>query len=152
MNGDVHLNGRLTLGENTADNGGARVAYRALQKTLEGKPRTTIDGFTPEQRFFLGFANVWCQNVTEHAARQLAQTDPHSPGEFRVIGDHHEHGGVPEGLLLQGGPADGAGERLPGVVRPSEAGLAVRSRWRSNDAERAGRPEGWRAARSTCPR
>ena len=45
-----------------------------------------IDGFTPEQRFFLGFANVWCQNVTEQAARQLAQVDPHSPGEFRVDG------------------------------------------------------------------
>ncbi len=85
-NGDVHLNGRLTLGENTADNGGARVAYRALQKALEGKARTPIDGFTPEQRFFLGFADVWCQNVTDEAARQLAQTDPHSPGRFRVIG------------------------------------------------------------------
>jgi predicted metalloendopeptidase len=86
VNGDVHLNGRLTLGENTADNGGARVSFRALQKSLEGKPRPTIDGFTPEQRFFLGFANVWCQNVTEAQARQLAQTDPHSPGQFRVIG------------------------------------------------------------------
>jgi predicted metalloendopeptidase len=86
VNGDVHLNGRLTLGENTADNGGARVAYRALLKTLEGKKRAPIDGFTPEQRFFLGFANVWCQNVTEQTARQLAQTDTHSPGEFRVVG------------------------------------------------------------------
>jgi putative endopeptidase len=86
VNGDVHLNGRLTLGENTADNGGLRVAYRALQKALAGQPRTKVDGFTPEQRFFLGFANVWCQNVTEAAARQLAQTDPHSPGEFRVVG------------------------------------------------------------------
>jgi putative endopeptidase len=86
VNGDVHLNGRLTLGENTADNGGLRVAYMALQKDLAGEPRPKIDGFTPEQRFFLGFANVWCQNVTEAAARQLAQTDPHSPGEFRVIG------------------------------------------------------------------
>jgi predicted metalloendopeptidase len=86
VNGDVHLNGRLTLGENTADNGGARVSFRALQKSLAGKPRETIDGFTPEQRFFLGFANVWCQNVTEAQARQLAQTDPHSPGQFRVIG------------------------------------------------------------------
>jgi len=86
VNGDVHLNGRLTLGENTADNGGLRVAYMALQKALAGQPRSRIDGFTPEQRFFLGFANVWCQNVTEAAARQLAQTDPHSPGEFRVIG------------------------------------------------------------------
>jgi predicted metalloendopeptidase len=86
VNGDVHLNGRLTLGENTADNGGLRVAYMALQRALAGQPRERIDGFTPEQRFFLGFANVWCQNVTEAAARQLAQTDSHSPGGFRVVG------------------------------------------------------------------
>ena len=85
-NGDVHLNGRLTLGENTADNGGLHVSYAALQKTLAGKPRKLIDGFTEEQRFFLGFANVWCQNSTEASSRQLAQTDPHSPGEFRTIG------------------------------------------------------------------
>ncbi len=85
-NGDVHLKGDLTLGENTADNGGLRVAYAALQKALAGKPRKRVDGFTPEQRFFLGFANVWCQNVTEPAARQLTQTDTHSPGEFRVNG------------------------------------------------------------------
>jgi endothelin-converting enzyme/putative endopeptidase len=86
VGGDVHLNGALTLGENTADNGGLRVAYAALQKALAGRPRAKVDGFTEEQRFFLGFANVWCQNVTEAAARQLAQTDPHSSGEFRVIG------------------------------------------------------------------
>jgi predicted metalloendopeptidase len=85
-NGDVHLNGRLTLGENTADNGGLKVAYMALQKALAGKPRTAIDGFTPEQRFFLGFANVWCQNATDEATRQRAQTDTHSSGRYRVIG------------------------------------------------------------------
>ena len=85
-NGDVRLNGRLTLGENAADNGGLRVSYMALRKALGTGPRGRIDGFTPEQRFFLGFANVWCQNVTEAAARQLAQTDTHSAGEFRVIG------------------------------------------------------------------
>ena len=86
VNGDVHLNGRLTLGENTADNGGLRVAYAALQKALAAEERKPVDGFTPEQRFFLGFANVWCQNATEAAARQLAQTDSHSAGRFRVIG------------------------------------------------------------------
>jgi predicted metalloendopeptidase len=85
-NGDVHLNGKLTLGENTADNGGLRVAYRALMKTPAGKEAKRIDGFTPQQRFFLGFANIYCQNATEQVSRQLAQTDPHSPGEFRVIG------------------------------------------------------------------
>ena len=63
-----------------------RVAYMALQKTLAGKPRTKVDGLSPEQRFFLGFANVWCQNATEESSRQLAQTDPHSPGAFRVLG------------------------------------------------------------------
>ena len=82
----MHLNGRLTLGENTADNGGVRVAYLALQKALGTGPRPAIDGFTPEQRFFLGFAGVWCQNITDAAARQRAQTDPHSSGQFRVIG------------------------------------------------------------------
>ena len=86
VNGDVHLNGRLTLGENTADNGGVRVAYMALQKAIGSGPRPKLDGFTPEQRFFLGFANVWCQNVTDAAARQRAQTDPHSSGRYRVIG------------------------------------------------------------------
>jgi putative endopeptidase len=85
-NGDVHVNGRLTLGENTGDNGGLNVAFAALQKTLAGKERRLIDGFTPEQRFFLGYANLWCQNATEASARQQAQTDTHSPGEFRVNG------------------------------------------------------------------
>ena len=116
-NGDVHLNGRLTLGENTADNGGLRVAYMALQKTLAGKPRAKVDGFSPEQRFFLGFANVWCQNATEEASRQLAQTDPHSPGAFRVIGSVSN---MPEFALAFGckaGPAHGARERLSRLVR-----------------------------------
>ena len=81
-----HINGELTLGENIADLGGLTVAYYAMEKAIANKPHPKIDGFTPEQRFFLGFANVWCQNVTEAQARQLAQTDPHSPGQFRVVG------------------------------------------------------------------
>ena len=83
------LNGKLTLGENTADNGGLRIAYLALLDTLakEGKSITDkIDGYTEEQRYFLGFAQVWCQNQTEQSARQLALTDPHSPGKWRVNG------------------------------------------------------------------
>ena len=83
---DVKLNGRLTLGENTADNGGLRVAYLALEDALKANPSGKIDGFTPEQRFFLGFAQIWCENVTPQAARNLAATDPHSPGRFRVDG------------------------------------------------------------------
>ena len=82
----VNLNGKLTLGENTADNGGVRVAYMALMDTLGGKEPAKVDGFTAEQRFFLGWAQVWCQNVTDEATRLRAQTDPHSPGEFRVNG------------------------------------------------------------------
>ena len=82
----VNLNGKLTLGENTADNGGMRIAYMALMETLDGKPQEPIGGFTPEQRFFLGWAQVWCQNITPENLRLRAQTDSHSPGEFRVNG------------------------------------------------------------------
>ncbi|MGB9456004.1 MAG: M13 family metallopeptidase [Bryobacteraceae bacterium] len=82
---DVKVNGKLTLGENTADNGGARVAYMAMENALNGKG-ATIDGYTPEQRFFVGFAQVWCQNQAPQEARQRAFTDPHSPGRVRVIG------------------------------------------------------------------
>ncbi len=82
---DVKLNGRLTLGENTADNGGLRIALMALHDTLAGKSEV-LDGFTPEQRFFLGFAQVWCENVAPAEARSRAATDPHSPGRYRVNG------------------------------------------------------------------
>ena len=82
----VKLNGKLTLGENAADNGGLRIAYMALMETLEGKPKEKIDGFTPEQRLFLGWGQIWCQNMTEEASRLRAATDPHSPGVWRVNG------------------------------------------------------------------
>lgn len=85
---DVHLNGRLTLGENTADNGGSHIALIALRKRIEHDPSIgqTKEGFTAEQRFWLGFAQVWCQNQTDESSRLLAKVDPHSPGKFRVIG------------------------------------------------------------------
>jgi endothelin-converting enzyme/putative endopeptidase len=83
---DLKLNGKLTLGENTADNGGLRLAYMALMSKLGGKEPPPRDGFTAEQRFFLGWGQVWCQNVRPEAARLRAQTDPHSPGNFRVNG------------------------------------------------------------------
>jgi putative endopeptidase len=82
----VHLNGKLTLGENTADNGGVHLSFMALMKSLDGKPRPKIDGFTPQQRFFLGYSQVWCQNVRPEEARLWAQTDGHSPGRDRVNG------------------------------------------------------------------
>jgi putative endopeptidase len=83
------LNGKLTLGENTADNGGLRIAYMALLDTLKAQGKSIdekTDGYTEAQRYFLGFAQVWCENRTEQALRQSALTDPHSPGKWRVNG------------------------------------------------------------------
>jgi len=84
--GDLKVNGRLTLGENVADNGGLRIAYRALQATLAGKPRTAVGGFTPEQRFFLGWGEIWCESQTLETERLLTLTNPHSPSRYRVDG------------------------------------------------------------------
>jgi len=84
-----NLNGKLTLGENTADNGGLRIAYMALLDTLAKENKSIddkIDDYTAAQRFFIGFAQVWCSNQTEQSARQLALTDPHSPGRWRANG------------------------------------------------------------------
>jgi putative endopeptidase len=82
----VHLNGKLTLGENTADNGGVHLAFMALMKSLEGKPQPKIEGFTPQQRFFLGYSQIWCQNMRPEMSRMLAQTNPHSDARDRVNG------------------------------------------------------------------
>jgi putative endopeptidase len=84
--GEVKLNGRLTLGENTADNGGLKIAYMALTNIIGNTPVKEIDGYTPQQRYFLAFGQIWCQNVTDQEARKRALTDPHSPGEWRVNG------------------------------------------------------------------
>jgi endothelin-converting enzyme/putative endopeptidase len=83
---DVKLNGKLTLGENTADNGGLRIALMAYLTTTAGQPAAALDGFTPEQRVFLGWGQVWCENVRPERARMLAQINPHSPGHDRVNG------------------------------------------------------------------
>jgi predicted metalloendopeptidase len=85
-NGEVHLNGKLTLGENTADNGGLKLAFMSMTNALGNKIDQKIDGFTPVQRFFIAFAQVWCQNVSPQRARELVLIDPHSPGKFRVVG------------------------------------------------------------------
>jgi predicted metalloendopeptidase len=85
----VELNGKLTLGENTADNGGVHLAFAALLDVLKKKGISLdakTDGFTPQQQFFVGFAQVWCNNERPEEARVRAQTDPHSPGKFRVNG------------------------------------------------------------------
>ena len=83
---DLKLNGKLTLGENTADNGGMRIAYMAMLSTFAGKEPPPVDGLTAEQRFFLGWANVWCANRTDAFQRMLVTIDPHSPSKYRVNG------------------------------------------------------------------
>ena len=83
---NTKINGKLTLGENTADNGGVRLAYQALMDHLGGKLPPPRDGFTAPQRFFLGFAQVWCESRRPEFSRLRVQTDPHSPGNFRVNG------------------------------------------------------------------
>ena len=87
---DLKLNGKLTLGENTADNGGARIALMALEneiaKDKTGKLAQKIDGYTPQQRFFLAFARVWCEKRRPEFSRMLVNVDPHSPGKYRTDG------------------------------------------------------------------
>jgi len=87
---DLKLNGKLTLGENTADNGGARIALMALEHMIaedkSGKEGQKIDGYTPEQRFFLAFARVWCEKRRPEFSRMLVTVDPHSPGRYRTDG------------------------------------------------------------------
>jgi putative endopeptidase len=82
----VFVNGELTLGENIADLAGLTVSYDAYLRSLEGKPRTSIDGYTPEQRFFIGFGQVWRGHARPEFLRQQVVTDPHSPAKFRVLG------------------------------------------------------------------
>ena len=85
---DLKLNGKLTLGENTADNGGARIALMALREMLaqDGKSGEKIDGYTPDQRLFLGYGRVWCEKRRPEFSRMLVSVDPHSPGRYRVNG------------------------------------------------------------------
>jgi len=83
---DVHIKGKLTLGENTADNGGLRIAHMALLDVLGTTPTKEIDGYTPEQRFFISFAQVWCTNETPQQTRLQALSNEHSDARFRVNG------------------------------------------------------------------
>jgi putative endopeptidase len=82
----LHLQGKLVVGESVPDLGGLTLAYRAFQKAQAGKPNKLIDGFTPEQRFFLGWAQVWSSSIRPEEARRRVITDPHPLGRFRVNG------------------------------------------------------------------
>jgi putative endopeptidase len=86
VNDSLHVNGNLTLGENLADLGGLNIAYEAFKKTDEGKSDKKIDGFSPDQRFFLNWAQVWRSNILNDYAAQLILVDPHSPGMYRCNG------------------------------------------------------------------
>jgi endothelin-converting enzyme/putative endopeptidase len=83
---DVKLNGKLTLGENVADNGGVGIALLALKSLRAGADPAPVDGFTADQRFFLGWAQVWCENATDEFKRLLAQSNPHALANHRVNG------------------------------------------------------------------
>jgi putative endopeptidase len=82
----VHVNGKLTLGENIGDLGGLNAAYEAFKMTDQWKSKKKIDGFTPDQRFFLSWAQVWRSNTLPDTKAQLIITDSHSPAEYRTIG------------------------------------------------------------------
>ena len=82
----LHVNGELTQGENIADLGGLKIAYAAWQKAIAGKPQETIDGFTPEQRFFLAFAQIWRSKQRDEDLKLQVNTNPHSPARYRVDG------------------------------------------------------------------
>lgn len=82
----LHVNGKLTLGENIGDLGGLNAAYEAFKMTKQGQSNVKIDGFTPDQRFFLSWAQVWKGNILNETAAQLIVTDSHSPGPYRTIG------------------------------------------------------------------
>ncbi|WP_460610300.1 M13 family metallopeptidase [Hymenobacter terrigena] len=110
----VHVNGNLTMGENLADLGGLTIAHQAFQKTAQAKAGKSIDGFTPEQRFFLGYAQIWRSNQRPEALRQQIQTDPHSPGQYRTNGplqnmpEFHQAFGCKEGDKMVRSAADRA--------------------------------------------
>jgi putative endopeptidase len=86
LGGSMHVNGHLTQGENLADNGGIAIAYEAFKRTPQGQSNVKIDGFTPDQRFFLSVAQIWRSKIRDEALRYRINNDPHSPSEFRVNG------------------------------------------------------------------
>jgi predicted metalloendopeptidase len=107
----LNVNGKLTLGENIADLGGLRIAYLGLERALDGKPRGKIDGFTPEQRFFLAFAQAWRSRVRPEQERLRLLTDSHSPPRYRVQGPLAN---LPEFSRAFACPADARGMRAQG--------------------------------------
>ncbi len=114
----VNVQGALTVGENIADFGGLTLAYYAYQKSREGKPEVEpIDGFTPEQRIFMGWAQVWQTSQTEEFTRNQVMTDPHSPAHFRVIG--------PMSNMKEFEHAYGCGHSEGSFIRPDSTKIVI---------------------------
>ncbi len=109
---DQSINGKLTLGENIGDFGGIKIAYAAMQKALAGKPKEKIDGFTPEQRFFLSYATIWRSQFRDESMRVQLNTNPHSPGKWRALGppsnlpEFYDAFGCAEGTPMRRAEAD----------------------------------------------
>ncbi len=102
---DVHIKGKLTLGENTADNGGIRISHMALLDVLTSSPEKDKSGFTPDQRFYLGYGQVWCENMTPEAARLQALTNEHSDPKYRVNGVVSNDSGFAKAFACKPGSA-----------------------------------------------
>ena len=109
---EVHADGNFTMGENIADHGGLRVAYSAFKKTEQGKGNELIDGFTPDQRFFLSYANVWAANITKEEMLRRTKVDPHSLGVNRVnvairnLEEFFKAFNIEQGMSMWRDPAD----------------------------------------------
>lgn len=111
-----HLNGKLTLGENIADLSGLQIAYKAYLRSLGGKPAPVIDGYTGQQRFFMGWSQAWREKAREERRLQLLTVDPHSPPEFRANGAAVNHDGFHEAFKTK--PGDG-------MYKPSEERIRI---------------------------
>ena len=112
----IHHNGKLVLGESIGDLAGAKIAYRAFQISQRGKPPApTIDGYTPDQQFFIAWGQFRGDAVRPEFARTMVQGDPHPIGKYRVIGPLVESAGIRRGVPMSEGCADGSA-RL-GAVR-----------------------------------
>ena len=123
---DIKINGKLTLGEDVADLGGMILAYIAWKTATAAKKLEPIDGFTPEQRFFIGMAQWACGDERPESKRANAITNPHSPGGVPHQRRGRQHAGVRQGLLLQGRPAHGARRKPAGSGR---GGWGPRNLW-----------------------
>jgi len=101
----VHLNGKLSAGENLADIGGLMLGYRALQTHLKANPqdKRRIDGFTPQQRCFLAWSQMWAEKVQPELLRVWAATEPHPPGAYRMVAPASNHPGFYDAFGIRAG-------------------------------------------------